>query len=115
MEFFEMTDEDVNIICIKHKYDCLNIILMFSGVYTFTSRFSKRLFKNSILINLFEENDNTIKVVFDYWNSEIDRWKEYRSSTFVEGTKFLNEIMEDYYRSVITDNWANEVGEKYYY
>lgn len=110
MRFFEMTDEEVNNIIIKHKYDCLNIILISSSVSV-----KKRVLKRIILNNLFEENDNTIKVVFDYWKSEIDRWKENRSRTYVEGISFINEVMEEYYRTVITDNWSAEVGEKYYY
>lgn len=110
MEYFELSDEDVKAIIIKHKYDCMSIICMYSYFYV-----DEHLLKNTILINLFEEDDDSITVVFDYWNSQIDEWKELRSAFYVIGIKFLNEIMEDYYRTIINDKWADEVGEKYYY
>ena len=72
-----------------------------------------RKYKNKVLSGLFDLDDKLVEQIFLYWERVLEDY-----NITVNGIGISNEILsiiEDYYKAIITDNWADEVGLKYYY
>lgn len=103
-----MTKDEFVKAAIRKKYDWSSIVFERTvGFYT------DRFIQNMVLVNLFMEDDDVVEEVFIYWNEKIEEYTI--GSIKGKNVDFFNEIMENYYRTIITDKWADEVGLKYYY
>lgn len=82
------------------------------GYYTCTNH--KKL-KNEMLSKLYLADDEAVKNTFDSLTSSYKDFLIIGSEECKNFVSFIDNVIDEYEYYMLIDNWADEVGEKYYY
>ena len=90
-----------------------SVSIMIDEIQNCNGYLELKKYKNAVLSGLFELDNKLADDIVSYWEETMTI--RFLIANFADVCDVIQDIIETYYRTIITDKWADEVGEKYYY